>query len=107
MKAVNGNRASKGIRLAHWNAGSALLHNKMNQLELAVADHQPHLLGISEANFKQVHDLQDVQIADYELFFSKTLENNNLSISRIACYKHNSLVGDIRPDLMFDSFSSI
>ena len=107
VKAVNGNRDSKGIRLAHWNAGSAHLHNKMNQLELAVADHQPHILGVSEANFKQVHDLQDVQIADYELFFSKTLENNNLSISRIACYKHNSLVWDIRPDLMCDSFSSI
>ena len=62
VRAINGNRESRGIRLAHWNAGSAHLHNKMTQLELAVADHRPHLLGISEANFRQGHDLEDVQI---------------------------------------------
>ena len=50
MRAMNGNRESRGIRLAHWNAGSAHLPNKMTQLELAVADHHPHLLGISEAD---------------------------------------------------------
>ena len=33
MKAVNGNRANRGIKLAHWNAGSAHLCNKMNELE--------------------------------------------------------------------------
>ena len=104
---LNGNRDRKGIRLAHWNPGSAYLHNKMTELKLAVAEHQPHLLGISEANFKAVHDSEDVQIAEYELFFSKTLENPNLGISRVVCYKHNSLVGGLRPDLMSDSFSSI
>ena len=67
VRAINGNRERRGIRLAHWNAGSAHLPNKMNQLELAVADHHPHLLGISEANFRQVYDLEDVQLADYEI----------------------------------------
>ena len=107
VKATNGNRDSKGIRLAHWNPGSAHLRNKMDTLELVVADHQPHLLGISEANFKKVHDVEDVQLQDYELFFSKTLENNDLAISRVVCYKHNSLVGGVRADLMCDNFSSI
>ena len=79
----------------------------MDELELVVADHHPHLLGISEANFKQGHDVEDVQIPDYELFFSKTLENDDLAISRAVCYKHIALVGGIRADLMCDSFSSI
>ena len=104
---LNGNRDRKGIRLAHWNPGSAYLPNKMTELELAVAEHQPHLLGISEANFKTVHDSEDVQIADYELFFSKTLKNPDLGISRVVCYKHSSLVGSLRHDLMSDNFSSI
>ena len=79
----------------------------MTELELAVADHQPHLLGVSEANFKQDHDVEDVQLEDYELFFSNTLGNNDLGISRVVCYKHISLVGGLRPDLMCDNFSSI
>ena len=29
-KSTNGNRANRGIKLAHWNAGSAHLHNKMS-----------------------------------------------------------------------------
>ena len=61
VRASNGNRDARGIRLAHWNPGSAHLPNKMTQLELAVADHQPHLLGVSEANFRRDHDLEEVQ----------------------------------------------
>ena len=107
IRALNGNRESRGIRLAHWNAGSAHLQNKMTQLELAVADHHPHILGVSEANYKQGHDIEDVQLADYDLFLSKTFENNNLTISRVVAYKHQSLVGGLRQDLMSDNFSSI
>ena len=70
----------------------------MTELELAVADHQPHMLGISEANFEQSHDLENVQLADYDLFLTKTIENSYLGVSRIACYKHNSLVGSMRED---------
>ena len=106
-RAINGNRDAKGIRLAHWNPGSAHLGNKMTQLELAVADHKPHLLGISEANFKSGHDLQDVQLEDYELLLSKTFNNEDLQVSRVVCYMHNSLVGGIREDLMSENFSSI
>ena len=79
----------------------------MNQLELAVADHHPHILGISESNFKKGHDIDDVQLADYELFLSKTFENQDLAISRVVAYKHQSLVGGLREDLMSDTFSSI
>ena len=37
----------------------------------------------------------------------KTMENENLRISRVVVYTHKSLVVKLRPDLMSDSFSSI
>ena len=107
MRARNGNRHNRGIKIAHWNAGSAHLPNKMNEIEYAVSEHHPHLLGISESNLKRVHDIQDVQLQDYDLIVSKTLENDQLQVSRIVCYKHQSLVGKVREDLMSDEFSSI
>ena len=80
----------------------------MNELEHVVAGLHPHVLGISEANFKKNHDLEDVQLDDYDLNLSKTIENEDLNISRIACYKHNSMVGKVRKeDLLCDKFSSI
>ena len=99
-KTTNGNRANRGIKLAHWNAGSAHLRNKMNELEHVVASLHPHVLGISEANFKKNHELEDVQLDGYDLILSKTIENEDLQISKIACYKHNSMVGTVREDLM-------
>ena len=107
VKSTNGNRANRGIKLAHWNAGSSHLCNKMSELEQVVASFHPHVLGISEANFKRSHQLEDVQLDGYDLILSKTIENDDLQISRIACYKYNSMVGKVREDLMCDKFSSI
>ena len=90
-----------GMQEVHTN-----LCNKMNELEQVVASLHPHVLGISEANFKKNHDLEDVQLDDYDLILSKTIENEDLQISRIACYKHNSMV-EVREDLICDKFSSI
>ena len=71
----------------------------MTELELAVADYKPHMLGISGVG----HDLEDVQLEDYDIFLSNTIDNDNLGVSRVVCY----LVGSLREDLMSDSFSSI
>ena len=106
-RATTGNRCNRGIKLAHWNAGSAHLHNKMDELEQVVSNLHPHVLGISEANFKRGHSLEDVQIHDYDLILSKTLQNDILGVSRVVCYMHQSMVGKVRNDLMSDSFSSI
>ena len=106
-RAITGNRSNRGIKLAHWNAGSAHLCNKIDEIEQVVADLHPHVLGISEANFKKSHSLDDVQIQDYDIVLSKTLENERLGVSRVVCYKHQSLVGKVREDLMDDKFSSI
>ena len=107
VRAVTGNRANRGIKIAHWNMGSAHLHNKMLELEHVIADLHPHVIGISESNFKSGHDLDNVQLEDYDLILSKTIENTHLGVSRVVCYKHSSLVVKVGDDLMSEDFSSI
>ena len=106
-RSITGNRQNRGVKLVHWNAGSAHLHNKMHDIEKVISDYHPHVIGISESNLRMDHDLQDVQLQEYELVTSKTLENPELNISRVVCYKHQSIVGKVRDDLMSDEFSSI
>ena len=104
---VNGNRRNRGIKMAHWNLGSAHLRNKLNEIETIISDYRPHILGISEANLFKSQNIDDVMLDEYELFTSLTLENPELEVSRIVVYKHKSLVGSLRKDLMNDNFSSI
>ena len=106
-KCTNGNRRQHGISIAHFNKGPAFLHNKIHEVENIVQDRHPHILGVSEANFLASHDLEDVQIQDYELYTCPTLTNPDIQASRIVIFKHNSLIGKLRPDLMNDNFSSI
>ena len=107
VRAKNGNRQNRGIKLAHWNAGSAHLKNKMHEIEQVVAENRPHILGISEANLKKEHNIDEVQLQDYDLIVSKTMDNNQLEVSRVVCYKHQSIVAEVRDDLMDEEFSSI
>ena len=64
----------------------------MDELEHVISDLHPHVLGISEANFKKNHSLDEVQIQDYDLVLSKTIENDQLGVNRVVCYKHQWLV---------------
>ena len=107
IRMIIGNRQNRGVKLAHWNAGSAHLCNKMHEIEKVISDYHPHIIGISESNLRKDHDFQDVQLQDYELITSKTLDNQELNISRVVCYKHHSIAGKVRDDLMCDEFSSI
>ena len=106
-KYTNGNRRQHGIRIAHFNKGPAYLHNKVHEVESIVQDHHPHLLGLSEANLFHNHDLSDVQVQDYDIYTSLTLTNPNIQASRVVMYKHTSLIGKLRTDLMDNEFSSI
>ena len=85
----------------------AYLKNKQNEIKTIIDQCKPHVFGLSEANFKLNHDKEDVRIEDYEVYFSKTLNNSNLNISRIAVYVQTEISSKIRLDLMNDSFSSI
>ena len=104
---VNGKRRRNGIRMGHINLGSGYLVNKMNSIETIIGGYKPHILGISESCFKKFHDKNDVQIDDYNVFFSKTLDNESLNASRISVFTHKDLTVKERADLMNDSFSSV
>ena len=87
-KMVNGNRGARGagIKLVHWNKGSSFLHNKHQEIETIIAGHHPHVLGLSEANLRNDHDLALVQHPDYDLHLSPTSSNPELNISRVVVY---------------------
>ena len=106
---VNGNRGARGagIKLVHWNKGPSFLHNKQNEIETIIAGHHPHVLGLSEANFRNDHDLALVQHQDYDLHRSPTSNNPELSISRVVVYTHRSLVVKRRTDLEDSRISAI
>ena len=102
-----GNRKNRGIKLSHWNAGSAHLPNKINEIESVISRHRPSIFGISESNLLKKHKLEDVQIPDYKLIIAETLNNPQLQYSRVVVYKHSPIISKVRTDLMSDQFSSI
>ena len=104
---LNGNRSSKGIKLAHWNLGSANLENKMRELEIAVSRVKPAVFGVSEANLHHTTDLALVQLPGYTLITANTLKNPKIRMSRVVVYLSEGMLGTVREDLMSDDFSSI
>ena len=56
-----------GIKLVHWNKGPSYLINKHQEVEIILANHTPHVLGLSEANLKMGHDQSLIQHQDYDL----------------------------------------
>ena len=105
-KYKNGNRKNQGIKIAHWNKGSAFLQNKMPEIRNIVSGLHPNIIGISEANLHHNHDQNLVQVEDYTLHTCPTLENPNQKTSRIVTYTHKSLVAKLRPDLMSSTFNN-
>ena len=79
----------------------------MNEIGAVIERYRPHILGLSEANLFQYHDPNKVQIPEYTLHTCPTLSNDQLRVSRVVVYTHNSLVVKSRPDLMDDRISSI
>ena len=109
IKSLNGNRGQRGrgIKLLAWNKGSSLLQNKHNEVEAIIAGHQPHVLGLSEANLRSDVDLSLVQHENYQLHTAPTISNPDLAISRVVVYTHSSLIVKRRPDLEKDTISAI
>ena len=109
IKSINGNRGQRGhgIKILHWNKGPSYLQNKQQEIETIIAGHQPHILGLSEANLWADHDQHLVQHADYNIHTCLTLNNPELSVSRVVVYTHQSLVVTRRHDLEDPTISSI
>ena len=104
---VNGNIRRNGIKLAHWNQGPGFLCTKKNEIENIINGYQPHILGISEGTFHSNHDVTDVKIENYDVYFSKSLKCPQLNCSRLSVYVHQDLNTKVRDDLMNETFNSI
>ena len=105
----HGNRGQRGhvIKILHWNKGPSFLQKKHQDIETIIAGHTPDVLGLSEANFKNQHDASLVQHREYNFHTCSTLQNQDLVISRVAVYTHNSLIVKRRLNLENDTISSI
>ena len=108
-KMINGNRGTRGtgMKLIDWNKVPSFLRNKNEEIETLIANHHPHVLGLSEANLRSDHDLDLVQQPDYDLHLCPTSNNPALSISRVVVYTHKSLVVKRRTDLEDERISAI
>ena len=102
-----GNKRQNGIKIVHWNKGSSFLQNKRNEIETLIEQHHPHILGLSEANLFNHHDISQVQYPGYTLHTCPTLSNPELLVSRVVVYTHSSLVVKVRQDLMNDTISAV
>ena len=102
-----GNIRKNGIKLAHWNQGPGFLSTKRGEIENIINGYRPHILGISEGTFYPSHDVANVEIENYDVFFSKSLSNPQLNYSRLAVYVHKDLSIKVRDDLMNDTFNSV
>ena len=102
-----GNKKKNGVKIMHLNPGYKHLHNKKGNIESVINGYKPHILGVSESNFLNHHDINDVQIENYKLILSDTLANENIKASRVAVYVHDDIACTVRKDLMNDTISSI
>ena len=107
MRRINGNGRNRIIKIAHWNKGSSLLVNKIQEVKAVLALEKAKIFGLSEANLLAGDDRNLVSIADYNLHVSKTINNPNLKVSRVVAYMHTDITAKLRHDLMSDNFSSI
>ena len=102
-----GNKGQQGIRILHWNKGPSFLENKKDELETVIKHYKPHIFGVSEANFFKHHDKEKVQIPEYTMYTCPTLQNDDLKVSRVVVYAHNSVIVTPRTDLMNEKVSAI
>ena len=89
---INGNRTNRGLKISHWNLGSAYLENKMHEIETVVADLRPHLFGVSESNYFKSQNKENVMLNDYDLITASTIDNPSLEVSEVVVYKHKSVI---------------
>ena len=109
MKITNGNKKTrrKGIKFLAWNHGNSELQNSFNEIEILVDEHQPDVFGIYESNLKKGYDPRLVNIKGYELHTAPTLNNSDLSISRVVVFTRNNITVKRRTDLEDSSLSAI
>ena len=104
-----GNRGyrGKGINCLYWNKGPTFLGNKQSDIETIIKDHNPHVLGLGEANFLREHNLDAVKQNGYDLHLDACVDDSQLGVARVAVYTHNSIRVKRRHDLECKNVSAV
>ena len=95
------------MTLVYWNKGPSFLCNKQLDIESIVERHKPHVLGLGEANIREDHNLQDLQLQDYTLHIDSSITNPSLGLARVAVYTHKTIRVKRRHDLEDDTIAAI
>ena len=76
------------------------MYQNMTDITMLVAEHKPHIFGITEADIKSNHDQADLIIPGYSLHLPSSLNNPSLgNIARVAVYVHKTITVKRRLDL--------
>ena len=73
QKIRNGNRVEQ-LKIIHWNLGSKLWCNKLEDIELLLSEFKPDLCYISEANLWNGLDHHEREILGHEIIYPNTME---------------------------------
>ena len=73
QKIRNGNRVEQ-LKIIHWNLGSKLWCNKLEDIELLLNEFKPDLCYISEANLWNGLDHHEREILGHEIIYPNTME---------------------------------
>ena len=104
MKQINGN-GKNTLSICHWNLGSKMWRNKLNQIQALVDQDSPDIIFISEANLEEETPPHESLIIGYNITMPKTVTRNKTA--RLVLLTRENLDFKLREDLMDDIFTSI
>ena len=107
---INGNRRNIGYTYMTWNCDKGFLtKNKIDDIKLAATKYNPHVIGVSEVNFKRNESNKDddkmnnltteqlknkLEIPDYKIFLPESWEQHGLA--RIILYVKEDLKAKVK-----------
>ena len=104
VKMRNGNHLNQ-LRIVHWNLGSKLWNNKLNEIEMVLAEKKPDLFFVSEANLWQDLPESERCIPGHKLILPKTM--TSLKHSRLVLIVKDTIEVKVLNDYMDDKIPSI
>ena len=76
IRSINGNIGGiSNLKIVHWNAGGKLWQNKLIEVEGLLAEYNPEICFISEANLWTSLDVGDRHIPGYNIHLPNTMEH--------------------------------
>ena len=103
MHLTTGNRyKGHSIALCHWNKGSSLFINKINELNILINENKPDIFSVSEANYQLINpqipnELSNFYIEANKMSPKSTFSRQILLINKSLQYKRRT---DLESDLL-------